>query len=100
MGSDWSENPTNAIATELSKDRPLFAVRLGVAASAGNRTRDIRGVGHSGVGGVFRAAKSPHCSSSLLIGAETKGSCGPATKKKVRSTRARQCRPSRRLRAR
>ena len=40
------------------------------------------------------------CSSSLLIGAETKGSCGPATKKKVRSTRARQCRPSRRLRAR
>ena len=40
------------------------------------------------------------CSSSLLIGAETKGSCGPATKKKVRSTRARQCRPSRRVRAR
>ena len=47
-----------------------------------------------------RSTDGGACSSSLLIGAETKGSCGPATKKKVRSTRARQCRPSRRVRAR
>ena len=32
------------------------------------------------------------CRSSLLIGARTAGSCAPATRKKARSTPARQCR--------